>query len=780
MEINDLVKMIKDLGDNIKTDMNNMNNKFDTLQTDINNKITNVNNKIDNLQVDINNRFDLVDRRLDRVENSVHEVKIELEAKIDSKVDKMRSEMADLSASMDERIIKLTQQMDVNIAKINDTITEDQGSNAKALNLLSDDIRKLNGRVDEFLEQEIGERIDKQMRPAINSVRDTHLNILEMLDDVTKTVDALVSRGTVEPMDVYKYFKSLKTDIEEVKQQQAETRLDLSLAKTDVANLDRSLSKNISEISTRVDKVSSVPNKSEYSVIADDWRKDLEWEERAAKAVAQSRALRASKHGQKKVARTSDGDPDPEGSPPASDEDSSGEESDRSMDDNDRKRKKKDILEKEQFRPGGKRLSILGDPPDPRTSVDGIHPYFHSYMQPTMSVQPRPSTSDLFLDQIKIENVLAFCKKYNTLSVNYIGGLKVSNYLSDQVRSQLKQVADKHDLPGCDGLIRGGVQAVTNEEIFALLAIVCAPRKLQAMQVELSRSVFPKSNMKLYSEPESTLKHITDYKHDIQTYIDRFEDRLKLVGFTEKANAFIPKNLFRKGGQTGDLGLADYFIDGLPRKDFGRNIWMSVPEEKRQKCNTWKKFKRLYLKAIEDIEEVEHLKKASNVIVHGLKDTVKAEKAQSDAKRALKVGKRPQKLHALPSTTPETVLNDEWDAEDIPVSDIGQDDGPSVIDLTGEPTDSSEEDDPPYSPEGEELTPEESNVLAAAEYFGTCYDMANKGKCTRVDCKYSHKPEDIQRLKDLRSSSKPVFGSKSGPPKQVSFTKPVAVAARKT
>ena len=62
-------------------------------------------------------------------------------------------------------------------------------------------------------------------------------------------------------------------------------------------------------------------------------------------------------------------------------------------------------------------------------------------------------------------------------------------------------------------------------------------------------------------------------------------NKIRLLSYTTEGFEFLPKTLFKKGG--GNPGLADYFLGGLPEKDFGLRVWNSVKEEKRNACVEW-------------------------------------------------------------------------------------------------------------------------------------------------------------------------------------------------
>ena len=102
---------------------------------------------------------------------------------------------------------------------------------------------------------------------------------------------------------------------------------------------------------------------------------------------------------------------------------------------------------------------------------------------------------------------------------------------------------------------------------------------------------------------------------------------------------------------------------------------------------------------------------------------------------------------------------------------------PSAIERDGEQNEYADEEDPPYTPAKTQQSPEESDLQQVAEAYGTCYEMANTGKCTRPNCKYSHKPEDIEKLKKLRAARQ--AQGKGHHPKQGNYSKPTAFAPRK-
>jgi len=66
---------------------------------------------------------------------------------------------------------------------------------------------------------------------------------------------------------------------------------------------------------------------------------------------------------------------------------------------------------------------------------------------------------------------------------------------------------------------------------------MCAPTTLQEMQRLLAESSWPPTPLAQhnYVSGDFVLKNIADFNTDLLICIDRFEDKLKLLGFTKKA-----------------------------------------------------------------------------------------------------------------------------------------------------------------------------------------------------------------------------------------------------
>ena len=83
--------------------------------------------------------------------------------------------------------------------------------------------------------------------------------------------------------------------------------------------------------------------------------------------------------------------------------------------------------------------------------------------------------------------------------------------------------------------------------------MMVAPTSKEEMQRQLAKSVWPQKDE--YKTVEQIMRSILDYKTELLIYVDRFEDKVKLLSYHDCAARYIPRTLFKKGG--GDPGLAD-------------------------------------------------------------------------------------------------------------------------------------------------------------------------------------------------------------------------------
>ena len=423
-----------------------------------------------------------------------------------------------------------------------------------------------------------------------------------------------------------------------------------------------------------------------------------------------------------------------------------------------------------------RRESIIGDEAStsPRSFDD--HGGRRHSNRSIIYVQPSPTVNDIKLKQIKIGPVLYFCKSFNNEASKFQGGLNAANYIEDTLLCQMKQVAYKERMAGAEGILVNGSQRINNEDIFAILAIMCAPTNTQRMQLELSKSCWPKRSE--YKTTEDVAKNIAEFRVDLLTYIDRFEDKLILFRRHRRSRKLLPQNLFKKGG--GDPGLADYFLGGLPDKNLGLRVWSSVDHKKREKCKTFDKFKKYFIVAIEAMEEREKDKDINRQICFGVREMIKTDQSKvttrpkSNDRRNSQRDHNPQRVNQLDE--PATVVSDDHSDEEIEVvftkDDEYKEELPSAID------DEYENED------GSVLTEEDVSELANllqpsdTKTQGICYDMLYKGKCEKVNCPYSHKAEDIEKAKKLKAL-RLATGSKLGN-RSVSFNRTTYPSTRKT
>ena len=406
-------------------------------------------------------------------------------------------------------------------------------------------------------------------------------------------------------------------------------------------------------------------------------------------------------------------------------------------------RRKSKLLDPKYFGAGRKRASIIGGDEPSGTSSGRGSSKRHSAQDSIIFVQPTPVVQTLKLSSVSVGKVMYFCKTFNSESSRFRGGLNASNYIDDRLLCQMRQVALKHDLPGEDGILSNGRQKITNKEIFAILAMMVAPTSKEEMQRQLSKSVWPQKND--YKTVDQIMKSILEYKTELLIYVDRFEDKVKLLGYHDCSAKYIPKTLFKKGG--GDPGLADYFISGLPDKNFGMRVWVSVNEDKRKKCDEWRKFVKLYMRAVELMEKREKDKEINRQICLGVKEMIKTEPtSKSYTYKGVERNADSSRVQSMceegelaSDEEIEIVFSKEREGEDL-LSDIEQEEGDFKMD--GSALHVTFED---LSQLANALQPTDTKKV------GVCYDVLYRGKCDKKECPYSHKEEDIRKAKELKA-----------------------------
>ena len=712
-------------------------------------------------------------------------VKDELNVDIKTQISEARSELQfhDVITTTNDRMRMFSDKTDKQMDNVK------THSNIRALETdtkienLNKSVATVTSRLDTFILRYFATEVRAVMRPGIDNVYRDIERINATVTSIETTVNTIDTKHIVTPDHMHAYFKVLQAEIVELKASQLAANTESERA------YNRIVSNAFPDVNVRLDRHERpVRSRSVHEISPDEWIIDPTtltmgdetmafMRENADSSTSKGKKRAKKKRAKSKKKHKEAEDNDPSDSDPSSSSSSSSSQSSdtpTSSDSSDRGRRKpkkngkpKSLLDPEKFGSGNRRASIIGDE-DMREPVGGG--YYRDRGSAYLCIQPPPDTKDLYLDKIGIDSVLAFCKKFNSESARHVGGLKVGNYISDHARSQLRQVAIKHKLPGQEGIIRSGVQTISNAEVFALLSTMVAPKNLEAMQYELYQTCFPRTTFD-YSDAQSTVNNISEFKNDVLIYIDRFEDKLRLLGYTRKAKKFLPKRLFKKGGSAANPGLADYFIYGLPRPEFGWNIWGSVDDDRKEACTQWEVFLKLYVRAIEKIEKLERQKKINRSIAIGVKEVVKTDRMQRVTTRQNRDAWKPQRLHATAGDNIDTV-----------VSDVSEDDKQMFSDEDEEMpsaprhNEDSDEDEDHHHIEEDEYKSEEQELRQLARKVLVCYDMANTGKCSRPNCQYSHKPEDIERFKQAKARKQQQAKKQ---PKQVSFSKPPAAAPRR-
>ena len=537
-----------------------------------------------------------------------------------------------------------------------------------------------------------------------------------------------------------------------------------------VGTLGQELNTSVAELRTRVEEVATMSQTS----LPHEWFQDDDETSKSKSKRTKDKSSKRRKTGQNGKVKCQRRSKEPDGSDGSSS--SSSDDTDKSS----RKRtsslrRKKDtssdssegdssseeskpLLRSRRFKAGNRRASVIGDDDDHSSLTGGVG---RRSQNTVVVVQNNTPTKELYLEEVKIGNVLSFCKRFNNESSKVIGGLRAANYINERVLSQMRQVAIKHNMPGKHGILSNGKQQITDRQIFAILSLMCAPATLEHMQLELSMSAWPKCKHD-YRNPDNILNNIGDYRIDMLIYTDRFEDKLKLLRFHKESAKFIPKALFRKGG--GNPGLADYYLGGLPDKKFGLRVWQSVDEDKRTRCERWDKFIKYYMRAIEMMEKREMEKEINQHICKGVNIMVKNKESK---KKDYHAPRRVQNVHNVEEEGVIDLSNDLED-EDIEEDDECKAEEEPDLSPIMPNEDDCEDDDNESDITGEDLAQLVSALQPSEpKKTGVCFELAFKGKCDRVNCQYSHKDEDIARIRKLKAvklQTPPKFQGTKKPP----------------
>jgi len=751
---------VKDIDDKFDNINSTINNKFDT----INDSIKNINIRCDNMENGVNTRFADVQKDTNDKINLLNE-------KFDSKIDTIRD-------NLNNSVRELNNAIETRVQTLSSTLQA-------ALN----NIERVEGVIDEKFAEEIPFQISSEIRPEIDHFRTDMDSLYLRILKVEKVATRNYEKRLEEASNNVELMQKLNNDLAQVQQQQVETneavvnmlsnvkRLEATLAGHSVENVPKEVkpSKNLKKTKSPDDTIDWIHNTTMNSSEADKFSMLKDETAVHDESDSDNRSEYTKMTGKKSSIDppdVKDGGSSPSSSNSSSKSDFSDSDSEESdsdildLDQSTHKKKVDRLLDPKEFKSESRRSSIVSNGHTSRSKDKKKYG-----TQPVVCIQPPPTTDGMYLEKVKVGRVLAFCKKFNAEAAKFMGGLKISNYISERVQSQMKMVAEKYDMPGKKGILKNGTQRISNKEAYAILAVMCAPKNLEEMQRKLLKSSWAPNTKHDYTNLEVVNKNIGDFKADVLIYIDRFNDKLKLLTYLKKSREFMPTTLFKKGGSMGNPGLADYFIGGLPDKDFGARVWMSVDETDRQKCKEWKAFTKLYVKALGKMEKRKQNEDVNKHIYLGAKKMVKVEEEEAISVKKNKASlHKGQRLHMLEYDEDSTSEGEPFDSPDVKA----ENDEDSLSAIARE--DDEMEEDSLDGPGG-------SFFNAVANLFqpkeegakGVCFKMVDHGKCDRPDCPWSHKEEDIakaRRLKELKLKEGKFQGSKGmTPAKQVTFSR---------
>jgi len=766
------------------------------------NEITNAFNiRFDNIEKGFNAKLDMMNDKFDAMNVKVDAVEESIRT-INSRFDMMENELKDrfadvnrdttnqiksLNDQFDARLVTIEENMGKSINELNSTVETKTQNLELTLQSALNNIRRVENEIDERFAEELTFRITSDIKPEMDHFRNDMDSLYLKILKVEKVGTRNYEERLLEASRNVDLLQKLNADLAQVQQQQVETNDAVVKTLSKVQRLEATLEGSGVEKASDEVKPTSNQKKTKSPDDTIDWMHNTTM---SANAAAQFSLLNedSSVHNESDAENRSEGrkmtgkrrssDPaevpddgsSPSSSDPDSDNDSTQSDSEMSdldvleLDKSSHEKKVNKLLDPKEFKSESRRSSIVSNGHTSRSRSKK-----KSSTQPVVCIQPPPTTDGMYLEKVKVGRVLAFCKKFNAEAAKFMGGLKISNYISERVQSQMKMVAAKYDIPGKNGILKNGTQRISNKEAYAILAIMCAPKNLEEMQRKLLKSSWSPNTKHDYTSLEVVKKNIGDFKADVLIYIDRFNDKLKLLTYLKKSREFMPTTLFKKGGSMGNPGLADYFIGGLPDKDFGARVWMSVEETDRLKCKDWKTFTELYVKALSKMEKRKQNEDINKHIYLGAKKMVKEEEEEAiSAKRVRDAVHKKQRLHLMEYDEDSTDEGESVDSPEVPV----QNEEESLSAIVKEDDDIEED-----SLEG----PDSSFFNAVANLFqpkeegakGVCFKMVDHGKCDRPDCPWSHKEEDIAKARRLKELKKGKFqGNKATPSaKQVTFSR---------
>jgi len=151
---------------------------------------------------------------------------------------------------------------------------------------------------------------------------------------------------------------------------------------------------------------------------------------------------------------------------------------------------------------------------------------------------------------------------------------------------------------GSKRILYGGLQNLTNVEIFKVLRWEIRPLSKAMMKLVLRRSVFPASWYEYFQDESKIRAEPKQYYHVLIHYFDNFE---KLIDLVEDGKEFFPTFIIGRKEMSGEAtGVVDHFLRGCPNIAFAYLVMKEgIADHMRTEKLTWDEFKELYIAAIQ-------------------------------------------------------------------------------------------------------------------------------------------------------------------------------------
>jgi hypothetical protein len=396
-------------------------------------------------------------------------------------------------------------------------------------------------------------------------------------------------------------------------------------------------------------------------------------------------------------------------------------------------------------------------------------------MPDAINVKPLPTRRDLYLDELQVVNLLAFQKKYQELQVNFKQPLYIANFFKDnilnRVQNKAKQGKYKYLLK-TRGILWNGQQRLSNSQIWEVIKSIIEPQNSAEMKELLGTSVFDPVQHDRFKSAAVIESNFAEYINEMINYDTMFLAMLDLI-VGKKSKKFLPLKLNSGSMRDSDKGkgLIQYYLQGCPNREVAWKFYIEhVEERKRDKIRTFDKFREVYFRALNKIEERLRFDKVMGTTF--LKSNVDNPKPPQDLKakgqrsRGGRFGhkKRGGFVHNVDGVDEEDneaeyseveSASDEADAQwakaaarttaaESVVAEVEH----KAEDDFRETVSGDDEDDAEFL----------HNVVLDKGRGAACWKYADTGKCDFAKCRFSHHPDDVayyKKMKDLRGQYRP-------------------------